>query len=306
MQTPRRTTEALRSRNDPTKDVSSLEPPKYTRQALSGQSRKPRNQAEFRSVYIADLQQVADTNGLNLTDVPPLPIRRPTSRTGRKALQKTFDADCRRLRREAGAPARTGPPIPGSEHNGHRRFYTLEQCRRGARLSAIARRDQALPRWLQIQTLHYRRHSLRTISRQVGMSLSQTHRVVAGRLWKRDGKAERSPYGLVVNSARGTPREWARVLALNEVYRSRCWSADKLQHRLTVRQGAYIEGIVKHRGPDYAAAVVEATDSSGSNGEVRALPGRPGHGRGGSAGESGFGVSACRGCSMSRVHILAA
>ena len=162
-------------------------PSEYTLTKANGQSRKPRNQAEFRSVYIADLQQVAATNGLTLTDVPPLPICRPTSRTGRKALQKTFDADCRRLRRESGAPALTGPPIPGSEHQGHRRFYTLEQCRRGARLSAIARRDQARPRWLQIQTLHYRRYSLRSIARQVDLSLSQVHRVVAGRLWREDG-----------------------------------------------------------------------------------------------------------------------
>ena len=251
-------------------------PSEYTLTKANGQSRKPRkprNQAEFRSVYIADLQQVAATNGLTLTDVPPLPICRPTSRTGRKALQKTFDADCRRLRRESGAPALTGPPIPGSEHQGHRRFYTLEQCRRGARLSAIARRDQARPRWLQIQTLHYRRQSLRSIARQVDLSLSQVHRVVAGRLWREDGadekdganegnegRAERSPFGLVVNNARGTPQAWVRVLALIEVYRSRCLGDGKLLKRLTKRQEAYIEGVVKNRGPDYAAAVVEATE----------------------------------------------
>ena len=202
-------------------------------------SRKPRNQAEFRSVYIADLQQVAETNGLTLSDVPPLPIRSPKSRVGRKTLQKTFDADCRRLRREASAPARTGPPIPGSEHNGHRRFYTLEQCRHGGRLSGKARRDQAKPRWVHIQTLHYRGHSLRAISRQVGLSLSQVHRVVANRLWQEDGEAKRLPYRVMGNTLRGTPRQWARALALNEVYRSRCWSADKLLHRLTVRQEAY-------------------------------------------------------------------
>ena len=239
---------------------ASLSPSRSTLQRLSGQSRKPRNQAEFRSVYIADLQQVAETNGLTLSDVPPLPIRSPKSRVGRKSLQKTFDADCRRLRREAGAPARTGPPIPGSEHNGHRRFYTLEQCRHGGRLSGKARRDQAKPRWVHIQTLHYRGHSLRAISRQVGLSLSQVHRVVANRLWQEDGEAKRSSYRVMGNSLRGTPRQWARALALNEVYRSRCWSADKLLHRLTVRREAYIEGIVKNRGPDYAAAVVAATE----------------------------------------------
>ena len=139
----------------------------FTITKASGQPRKPRNQAEFRSVYIADLTRAAEANGTlsNLTNIPTLPIPSPTSRTGRKSLRKPFDADCRRLRREAGVPAVSGPPIPGSEHNGHRRFYTLEQCRQGQRLSAIARRDQALPRWLQIQTLHYRRHSLRDIAR---------------------------------------------------------------------------------------------------------------------------------------------
>ena len=236
----------------------------FTITKASGQPRKPRDQAEFRSVYIADLMLVAEANGIILTGVPPLPIRLPTSRTGRKALQKSFDADCRRLRRASGAAARTGPPIPGSElDNGHRRFYTLEQCRQGARLSAIARRDQALPRWLQIQTLHYRRHSLRDIAAQIGMSSSQVHRVVTGRLWREagdeDGAPERSPSGMVVNSARGTPQKWTRVLALNEVYRSRCLGDGKLLKRLTARQGAYLRGVVKNRGPDYAAAAVEAT-----------------------------------------------
>ena len=233
----------------------------FTITKASGQPRKPRNQAEFRSVYIADLTRAAEANGTlsNLTNIPTLPIPSPTSRTGRKSLRKSFDADCRRLRRQAGVPAVSGPPIPGSEHNGHRRFYTLEQCRQGQRLSAIARRDQALPRWLQIQTLHYRRHSLRDIARQVGLSSSQVHRVIAGRLWGADGKRIRTP-SVVVNSARGTPRKWTRVLALNELYRSRCLGDGKLLKRLTARQGAYLRGVVKNRGPDYAAAAVEATE----------------------------------------------
>ena len=232
---------------------------KYTLTKPNGQPRKPRNQAEFRSVYIADLELVATSNGVTLTVFPPLPIRRPTSRTGRKTLQKTFDADCRRLRREARAPARTGPPIPGSERNGHRRFYTLEQSRHGAHLSGIARRDQAIPRWLQIQTLHYRRHSLRAISHQVGLSPSQVHRVISGRLWREAGEPP-SPPPVVVNSARGTPRRWARTLALGEVYRSRCRVGGKLLKWLTKRQGAYIKGIVKNRGPDHAAEIVAATE----------------------------------------------
>ena len=226
-----------------------------------GQPRKPRNQAEFRSLYIADLTRAAEDNGITLSDVPQLPIPAPTSRTGRKALRKSFDADCRRLRREAGVPARTGPPIPGSERSGHRRFYTLEQCRRGARLSAIARRDQAIPRWERIQQLHYQRTSLRAIARQVGLGHAQVGRVVAGRLWRIDGAQEGSPAIVVVNSVQGTPRPWARVLVLNEVYRSRCPVEAKIYRRLTTRQAAYMKGIIRERGPDHAAEVVEATES---------------------------------------------
>ena len=116
----------------------------YTLTKASGQARKPRNQAEFRSVYIADLARAAEANDIILSNPPELPIPAPTSRVGKKTLRKTFDADCRRLRREADVPARSGPPIPGSEQTGHRRWYTLAQCRHGGRLSGVARRDQAM------------------------------------------------------------------------------------------------------------------------------------------------------------------
>ena len=232
----------------------------YTLTKLNGQPRKPRNQAEFRSVYISDLAQAAEVNGRILTNIPELPIRRPTSRTGRKSLRKSFDADCRRLRREAGAPARTGPPIPGSEKTGHRRFYTLEQQRRGTYLSGISRKDQATPTWERIQQLHYRRCSIRAIARQVGLSSSQVHRVIAGRLWRADGKRIRTPT-VVVNSVKGTPRKWARVLALNGVYLSRCQGETTIYKRLTTVQGAYLRGIIKNRGPDHAAAIAAATTS---------------------------------------------
>ena len=213
-----------------------------------GQPRKPRNQAEFRSVYIADLLRAAEANGRILTNIPELPIRRPTSRTGRKSLRKSFDADCKRLRRAAGAPARTGPPIPKSESNGHRRFYTLAQCRHGGRLSGVARRDQAVTRWQRIQQLHYRRYSLRAIARRVGLGRAQVGR-----------RGVRAP--MVVNSVRGTRRPWARVLALNEVYRSRCRGEDGLYKRMTARQGAYLKGIIKNRGVEQAEEIEMATTS---------------------------------------------
>ena len=231
----------------------------FTLTKPNGQPRKPRNQAEFRSVYIADLAKAAEANGVTLTNVPQLPIRRPTSRTGRKSMRKSFDADCRRLRREAGAPARTGPPIPGSEKTGHRRFYTLEQQQRGTYLSGISRKDQATPTWERIQQLHYRRCSIRAIARQVGLSGSQVHRVIAGRLWGADGERIRAP-SVVVHSVKGTPHTWARVLALQGVYLSRCEGDAKVYKWLTTRQAAYQKGIIKNRGADDAAAIVEATD----------------------------------------------
>ena len=244
---------------------------KYLPKKPNGQPRRPRNQAEFRSLYIADLTRAAEDNGITLSNVPELPIRRPTSRTGRKALRKTFDADCRRLRREAGVPARTGPPIPGSERTGHRRFYTLEQCRKGGLLHGIARRDQAMPRWERIQQLHYQRNSLRAIARQVGLGHAQVGKVVSGRLWRTnrnqvpveitEGTQEVSPPIVVVNSAWETPRPWSRALALTEVYRSRCLGEGGLYKRLSSRQAAYLKAITKERGTDHAEDVAEATES---------------------------------------------
>ena len=234
-----------------------MQPTNHTLILPNRQPRRPRNQAEFRSVYIADLELVATSNGVTLTDVPQLPIPRPKSRTGRKALQKTFDAACRRLRREARAPARTGPPIPHSERNGLRRWYTLEQCRHGGRLSGIARRDQAMPRWEQIQQLHYRRHGLRAIARRVGISHTQVCRVVSGRLWRMD----RSPSRVVVHSVQVPPRRWARVLALNEVYRTRCRGGGRLYKRMTARQEGYLRGIIRHRGVEQGEEIEMATTS---------------------------------------------
>ena len=39
----------------------------FTLTKANGQPRKPRNQAEFRSAYIADLELVAETNGRTLS-----------------------------------------------------------------------------------------------------------------------------------------------------------------------------------------------------------------------------------------------
>ena len=256
----------------------------YEPTKASGQPRKPRNQAEFRSVYIADLTRAAEANGIILSNLPQLPIRSSHSRAGRKALRNTFDADCRRLRREAGVPARTGPPIPGSERSGHRRFYTLEQCRRGGRLSGIARRDQAMPRWKQIQTLHYRRFSLRAIARQVGMSSTQVGRVVAGRLWRIDGGPKRSPQGVVVNSVRGTLHTWARALALNDLYLGQCWVGTKAYKRMTTRRRKYLKGITKHRGGGAGGG------GSGGDRELRTVTVSSRCPTGCGSGEPGFGL----------------
>ena len=233
----------------------------FTITTASGQPRKPRNQAEFRSLYIADLERAAEANGITLTDVPELPIRHATSRTGRKALQKAFDAACRRLRREAGVPARSGPPIPGSERTGQRRWYTLEEMSRRGSRSGMVRKFAAMPRWVKVQTLHYRRLTLRAIARQVGLSLTQVQRIVAGRRWRKDGEPRRSPQGVVVNSVRGTPHTWARALALNDLYLGQCWAGTQAHKRMVTRREKYLRGITKHRGAEAAATVVAATET---------------------------------------------
>ena len=72
---------------------------------------------------------------------------------------------------------------------------------------------------------------------------------------------QRSPSRVLVNSVHVPPRPWARVLALNEVYRSRCRGEDGLYKRMTARQEGYVKGILKNLGPDTAEAIVEATKS---------------------------------------------
>ena len=117
-----------------------------------------------------------------------------------------------------------------------------------------------MPRWQRIQQLHYRRYSLRAIARQVGLSHAQVGRVVTGRLWKAEEFAVKAPIRVVVYSVRGTPHRWARGLALNGLYLSRCQGEAKVFKQLTSRQAAYQQGIIKNRGADDAAAIVEATD----------------------------------------------
>ena len=127
-----------------------------------------------------------------------------------------------------------------------------------------------MSRWKRIQTLHYRRHSLRSIARQVGLSRSQAQRVVVGRLW-RDGEPDGTQPPLVVNSVRGTPHPWARVMALNGLYIRRCRAnhvhrdmekrpCDTCQ-RLTTRRKKYLKGVRKHRGRDRAKVIAAATET---------------------------------------------
>ena len=178
----------LRCQSYTRRDQLQMQHADFTITKASGQPRKPRNQAEFRSVYIADLTRAAEANGVtlsNLTRASPRclsPLQRHALAVS--LLRKSFDADCRRLRRQAGVPAVSGPPIPGSERTGHRRWRTLADSSHPGRQSAVARRDQAMPRWQRIarrdQALpRWLRDSdtcttadtpLRDIARQVGLS----------------------------------------------------------------------------------------------------------------------------------------
>ena len=118
-----------------------------------------------------------------------------------------------------------------------------------------------MPRWHQIQQLYYRRHALRAIARQVGLSHTQVRRIVAGRLWRMDVSHQRSPSRVLVHSVQVPPRTWSRILALQGVYRSRCRGEDGLYKRMTARQGAYLKGIIKNRGVEQAEKIEMATTS---------------------------------------------
>ena len=113
-------------------------------------------------------------------DAPAFPDvdRLGKSRIGKKLLRKALDRYHVERRRYEGCPAKSGPPIPNSEKNGSREFYTLEQARRGGRRSGEARRQKVEKRWREVCTLRRRGFGIRQIARVVGYTAGWVSQLV--------------------------------------------------------------------------------------------------------------------------------
>ena len=101
-----------------------------------------------------------------------------TSRIGKKLIRKALDAYYVASRRYEGRPAKSGPPVAGSEKNGRREFYSLEQVRLGGIRSGATRRRQAQLRWNDVASLTIRGFGIREISRIVGYSAGWVSRLI--------------------------------------------------------------------------------------------------------------------------------
>ena len=101
-----------------------------------------------------------------------------TSRVARKLRRKALDAYFVALRRYQGRPAKSGPPVANSEKRGRRRFYSLDQCRRGGRRSGETRRWKAEKKWREVCTLRRRGFGIRQIARVVGYTAGWVSQLV--------------------------------------------------------------------------------------------------------------------------------
>ena len=100
------------------------------------------------------------------------------SKQARRRYRAALDAWHKAARRLSGRPPRSGPPIPGSEHQGRRRYYTLAQARAGGRISGERRRAKAKPVYDKMLRLKLRGWSLRQIGKAVGRCHTTVLRVL--------------------------------------------------------------------------------------------------------------------------------
>ena len=96
------------------------------------------------------------------------------SRLGRKLYLKATDAHHKHFRTCAYSKykAVSGPPIPNSEKNGQRRFYTLKQAKAGGFVSSKVRRTKAQPDWDKAKEMHDKGISLRKIGKALKRSFN--------------------------------------------------------------------------------------------------------------------------------------
>ena len=120
-----------------------------------------------------------EDNQPNPLPFPDLSHLSKNSRIGRKLRRKAVDGWAKAERLATGRPAQSGPPIPNSEHTGHRRFFTLEQAHTGTIHSAINRQAKAEPKHRQAFALRAKGYTTKTIAAIVGYSRRHVRRVLA-------------------------------------------------------------------------------------------------------------------------------
>ena len=104
--------------------------------------------------------------------------------------RQLLDAYYKALRRWSGRPAKSGPPIPKSERNGRRDFYTLRHSRNRGRKSGRVRLAKAIPRHKEVIRLRQQGHNPRQIAQRVGYSLGWVYRILKGIALKSTGLRE--------------------------------------------------------------------------------------------------------------------
>ena len=105
--------------------------------------------------------------------------------------RQLLDAYYKALRRWSRRPAKSGPPIPKSERNGRRDFYTLRHSRNRGRKSGRVRLAKAIPRHKEVIRLRHQGHNP-TSDRpaMVGYSLGWVYRILKGIALKSTGLRE--------------------------------------------------------------------------------------------------------------------
>ena len=187
------------------------------------------------------------------------------SRIGRKARRKALDTYHRTERGQSGRPAKSGPPVPGSERTGRRTFYTLEQARIGGIRSGATRRFNARERHAKVRQLRAEGLSLRAIALVVGYSAATCSRILNGKirtcLSRSETVAQTQPQGITRTLTPPPPHEqpgdletepilasvtltklgmWAirleaRLAALETGVATHPWSVDTMTTRRAIR-----------------------------------------------------------------------
>ena len=212
---------------------------------------------------------------------PPAPTPYPDradfgrSRQGRRRYRAALDAFHVAQRRATGRPPKSGPPIPGSEREGRRQFYTLEQCHLGGVRSGAVRRFKVRDRHRVVRDLRDIGCSLREIARRTGYHFTTASRILSGgirsclplpRPLRRDGMivpATPRLDGPYASPVLAKMRYWAAKLADMVAAggtRKELYNWHRMLNHQRRRVEGYEQGIRRLQGDDDALAILRATD----------------------------------------------